>query len=470
MRHLLSAALFAFTSGVGFAADSDLGRLAVFSGPMCRRAICRALGADGFDLDANSIRRELGRGVDYSGIVFVSDAETRLSPAEFRSAMKLLREKYPAASAFHFTAPGVDSPLATECLELFVAEKNLVFLPSDDANYPYDQLRPHVKTILDRGFGTDQRLAAPIRTARERARRQVLDARTARLHDAKFGVFTHFLYGGDSPEAWRKKVENFNVRKVAEQLAECGAGFYFITLMQGSRWMCAPNATYDRICGTKPGEACAVRDLPMELADELGIRGIDLYLYYTGDGPYKDSVCGPKMGFATPRNRPIGRTFVENWASVLEEYAVRYGNKVKGWWVDGCYRLDFGYTDDLLSAYAKAVKRGNPNALVAFNDGVRDYYAKNYKDEDFTCGEFNDFYCIPQSRYIDGAQAFALIPLGTWEGASPGWRRPGVKRSAEYVASYVNLVNQNEDDQQKSLQEILKLQKVERKIKAKIGR
>ncbi len=44
------------------------------------------------------------------------------------------------------------------------------------------------------------------------------------------------------------------------------AGYYFITLMQGSKHMLAPNKTYDSIAGTKPGEACAVRDLPMELS------------------------------------------------------------------------------------------------------------------------------------------------------------------------------------------------------------
>ncbi len=25
------------------------------------------------------------------------------------------------------------------------------------------------------------------------------------------------------------------------------------------------------------------------------------------------------------------------YASVLEEYAMRYGENVKGWWIDGCY-------------------------------------------------------------------------------------------------------------------------------------
>ena len=33
----------------------------------------------------------------------------------------------------------------------------------------------------------------------------------------------------------------------------------------------------------------------------------------------------------------IPELFAQRWGSVLKEYAVRYGDKVKGWWVDGCY-------------------------------------------------------------------------------------------------------------------------------------
>jgi len=273
----------------------------------------------------------------------------------------------------------------------------------------------------------------------EKARLSELDRRTARLHDAKFGVFHHFLYGGTSKEEWRAKVLAFNAKKVADQLSACGAGFYFISLMQGRRWMCAPNATFDRICGTKPGEACSERDLPMELAEALSERGIDLYLYYTGDGPYMDAELGPRMGFPPYRNRPVDRDFVENWASVLGEYATRYADKVKGWWVDGCYRTAFGYDDELLAIYDRAIKNGNPLALTAYNDGVKNYFEKNYSCEDFTCGEFEDFICLPRTRYIDGAQAFALIPMGIGPNGSVGWSCPGIRHGKEYLASFTEV-------------------------------
>ena len=273
------------------------------------------------------------------------------------------------------------------------------------------------------------------------------ESRTQRLHDAKWGVFNHFLGNGcKSAAEWNAKVDGLNVEKIADQLQSCGAKFYFFTVMQGTQYLAAPNATYDRIAGVKPGEACSRRDLPADLAKALGSRGIDLYLYYTGDGPYKDAVIGGRFGFAVPRAGGVKRPFVEKWASVLEEYAVRYGANVKGWWIDGCYARDFKYTDELLSLYAEAVRRGNPAALVAMNDGVKADYTKYYAKEDFTSGEFIDFCAVPRSRFINGAQAFMLAPLGLPPpGASKwdSWCKPGCKRDAQYMAEFVDRVNRN---------------------------
>ena len=272
------------------------------------------------------------------------------------------------------------------------------------------------------------------------------EMRTARLHDAKWGVFNHFLpWGCETAADWNARVEGLDVEKIADQLEACGAGFYFFTMMQGSPFLCAPNATFDRIAGVKPGEACSRRDLPAEIAAALKPRGIDLYLYYTGDGPYKDEAIGGRFGFVEPRSVGVTRPFVEKWVAVLEEYSVRYGEDVKGWWIDGCYADLFKYTDDLLALYAQAVWRGNPKALVAMNDGVKPYYAKHFSGDDFTCGEFNDFYVLPRSRFIDGAQAFLLAPLGAYRNGTEwgSWAQGGCKRDAEYMAEFVALANRN---------------------------
>lgn len=274
-----------------------------------------------------------------------------------------------------------------------------------------------------------------------------------RMLERKWGVFTHYLYAEqNNPEGlmnqgagetdWNDCVNELNVEGIASALAEAGAGYYFFTLMQGRKYMAAPNKTFDEIAGTKPGEACCLRDLPSDLARALAPRDIDLYLYYTGDGPYKDEPEGARFGFLEPRIN-ISRDFVDKWAAVLREYAVRYGQSVRGWWIDGCYKDAFGYTDDLLELYWQACKAGNPDCIVALNNGVKDGLHKNFEREEFVCGEFNDFTVIPGGRFVGGAQAHILAPLDRSADGNPfgGWCKPGCKRTKEYMLEYVKRVN-----------------------------
>jgi len=130
------------------------------------------------------------------------------------------------------------------------------------------------------------------------------------------GIFTHFLCKSNDSESWNKSVEAFDTDKLAMQLHEAGAGYYFITIMQGTRYMISPNATYDKICGTKPGETCAKRDLILDLYNSLSKYNIDLCLYYTGDGPWSDEIYGERMGYQD-QGTHVTKEFVQNWASVL---------------------------------------------------------------------------------------------------------------------------------------------------------
>jgi|LSQX01.2.fsa_nt_gb hypothetical protein len=272
------------------------------------------------------------------------------------------------------------------------------------------------------------------------------------LYKKRWGVFNHYLYGtvnnpsnpanmGRGETDWSSCTEELDTDLMASQLHEVGAGYLFFTVMQGNKYMAAPNRTYNEIAGTAPGEACSKRDLIADLIRSLDKYGIDLYLYYTGDGPYADEIIGARFGFLPPRKN-VSLDFSKKWAAVLEEYALRYKDKVKGWWVDGCYDY-FDYTQETLEPYFNAIKAGNSEAAAAFNNGVKETLIKHYKDEDFTCGEFNDFVYIPESRYINGAQAHILAPLGkSTSGSSQGeWCRPGVNRSGEYLNIYVNKVN-----------------------------
>ena len=270
-----------------------------------------------------------------------------------------------------------------------------------------------------------------------------------RMRSRRWGVFNHFLYGNpgglfekEDLTDWNRRVELFDTDRLAKDLYDVGAGYYFITLMQGRKYMCAPNATFDEITGHAPGEACAKRDLILDLSDSLAKYDIDLYLYYTGDGPYRDTDCGEKFGFTEPREN-ITLSFVRKWAAVLEEYAVRYGERVKGWWIDGCYDF-FGYDQEKLKLYDDAVKRGNPSALVSMNNGLRDDLYRWYEKEDFTSGEFVDFTYIPGNADVFPSVPHILAPLGiSPQGRSCGawWASPGCFRDGDYMKDYINKVN-----------------------------
>lgn len=92
-----------------------------------------------------------------------------------------------------------------------------------------------------------------------------------------------------------------------------------------------------------PGEACSTRDLVPELQTALAKRGLSLMLYWTGDGPHNDKQASTGMGLpgcpgdintdsiSGDCRSNIPMLFAERWASVMEEYAVRFGDTVKGW-------------------------------------------------------------------------------------------------------------------------------------------
>ena len=104
------------------------------------------------------------------------------------------------------------------------------------------------------------------------------------LHDARWGVMTHFLArlpgpAKDdhivSPDEWNAQVDSVDADAFADTLAELGAGYLFLTLGQLSGHFCSPNATMDRIAGIKPS-LCSRRDLVADMGRALRKRGLRL--------------------------------------------------------------------------------------------------------------------------------------------------------------------------------------------------
>ena len=227
-------------------------------------------------------------------------------------------------------------------------------------------------------------------------------------------------------------VDQFEVETLAAQLEKAGAGYFVITLGQNSGYFNSPNAAYSRFTGYAPGERCAKRDLPLDLCRALEARKIKLMLYLPCQVPNQDARAQKAFGLREGKqDQAIDLDFARKWAEVIQEWSERYGEKVAGWWFDGAYE-HVHFNEAIAQLYARAVKRGNPKAIVTFNPGVRVIHYT--RAEDYTAGELNEpFAVLPASRWLDGSQWHALTFIGSQWGQR-NTRHPE-RRWAEWVAA-----------------------------------
>jgi hypothetical protein len=250
------------------------------------------------------------------------------------------------------------------------------------------------------------------------------------FHDARLGAFMHFL---PSDPAGLAKVNDFDVTSLAKQLQEMGVGYFVVTLGQNSGYFNSPNETYERIAGYQPGERCSRRDLPLDLSKALRPLKIRLMLYLPCQTPNQDVQAQRAFGLPTgPVDQPLDLAFARKWAQVIGEWSTRYGDKVSGWWFDGGYE-HIHFNEEIAKAYSEAVKRGNPEAMVTFNPGVK--VVRYTRAEDYTAGELNEpFSVVPSSRWLDGSQWHALTYLGS------NWGQRDVRYAAPRWAAWVKAV------------------------------
>jgi hypothetical protein len=272
------------------------------------------------------------------------------------------------------------------------------------------------------------------------------------FHAARWGVMTHYLGAPPSSaggaeltsEMWNEQVDKFDVDGLADQTALTGAKYLLFTIGQNSGHYCAPNATYDKLVGIAPSK-CSRRDLIADLAKSLKARNIRLMVYLPSGAPAADPVARKKLqwrwgspGAWQLPGEPVGGRLVEfqrNWEAVIREWSLRWGKAVSGWWIDGCYFADDMYRFDdepNFASFAAALKAGNPNAIVAFNPGVRIPVVAHTKYEDYAAGEVN-LDQLPQAveqcrgRWLDceGAKVqFQILTFlgSTWcQGDRPQW-------------------------------------------------
>lgn len=286
---------------------------------------------------------------------------------------------------------------------------------------------------------------------------KVKNNRTEWLYQRKWGIFIHFLAIQDNfnvvtPAAWNRRVDAFSVEKFAAQLAELKAGYCFLTLGQNSGYYCSPNSTYDRLLGYTPETSkCSRRDLFLDLAEELEKFGIPLLAYNSSLAPINDIEalkalrCVPAWDFGHQEmlkdcveSCPRLSDFQRNWEAVNREWTLRWGNKLKGWWIDGCYYREqlYNHPDEPnFHSFAASLRAGNPDALLAFNPGVKYPPFRVSDEEDYTAGEINDpWQGVWNGRYIDGAQYHVLTFAGSF------WGKPVHYSPGEIAAASANII------------------------------
>ena len=271
---------------------------------------------------------------------------------------------------------------------------------------------------------------------------------------SKYGVFCHYLgEKNQTADDWNRQVDSFDVEGLAKQLQSVGASYFFITIGQGSGHYCAPNETYDRLTGITPSK-CSRRDLVADLYEALNPPGIDLLVYAPSDGSFADKQAREGLGLKyhwSDNDVPMNKDdwsryrlpeFARNWESVLREWAMRWADKIKGWWIDGCYHKQERFPDDEepnLISMTRALKSGNPDAIVAFNGGVITPVIRYHQCDDYTAGEISialpvGSRDVPITRFVDGAQYHILSFLGEHWGHGP------MRFSDEFVVSYTKYI------------------------------
>jgi len=251
--------------------------------------------------------------------------------------------------------------------------------------------------------------------------------RTDWFKDAKWGVFTHYMADTVlkddqiTVENWNKAVDGFDVKGLADELASAGAGYYVVTLGQNSGFYCSPNATYDKFVGNLPGK-CSKRDLIADLYEPLHARGIRLMVYLPSGAPDRDPAAMKALEWRRGSDDRL-ENFQRKWEAVIREWSLRWGDKVSGWWFDGCYYSDAMCrhpTPPNFASFAAAARAGNPNSIFAFNPGVINPIITLTPAEDYTAGEINEPDKVKcEGRWVGSAQFHMLSFLGPMWCQSP---------------------------------------------------
>ncbi|MBS7263262.1 MAG: discoidin domain-containing protein [Eubacteriales bacterium] len=197
-----------------------------------------------------------------------------------------------------------------------------------------------------------------------------------------YGVMMHLLVGQNEIETAHERID---VTGISDQLRAGGARYLLLTTGQGSGAYLAPSEIFASIVEQDPDKRNPREDIFGRFCDELAARDIDLIAYATAFAPVADL---KDFGYEMNKDdvRPFRPESVMLWSLVIREWSLRYGKKIKGWWIDGGYLFFFQDREGLLYL-SNAMRSGNPDTAVAISNGIALYPNPNFENDDYTAGE-----------------------------------------------------------------------------------
>ena len=247
---------------------------------------------------------------------------------------------------------------------------------------------------------------------------------------------------GMSREEFDNMLNAIDVDAIADQVAASGASWYIVHALKGP-FVPTANATLDAYRPT--ADLTAERDLVMDLYDAITAKvpdikfGIYLAAGFGGASKATKTALGWEVEVGpTP-------TYRTRYSEVIQDISDRFGDKISLWWIDSLNDKnrfpDVRVDDSYAVAFYNACKHGNPDALVAQNNGASVTYDPDYIDRswcDYTAGHklmAGDDRLPTDGRWVDdGIQWHAATFLGN------NWQKDNLRQSEVWWADYVDIV------------------------------
>ncbi len=183
-----------------------------------------------------------------------------------------------------------------------------------------------------------------------------------------FGLMVHWIYPTVLPENGPRQlsldeaVDAFDVPRFLSEFEASGAQWLIWTFGQNTGYYCSPNSVLDQLAGA--GHASA-RDLSLEIARGVKALGRRFIGYLPAEMAFNDAL---RNAFEwRDENGPVQAPFQEHYCRFLEEYSLRFGGLLDGWWIDGAWMFNAQMLD--WPRWAGALRAGNPDAVLTFNNG-----------------------------------------------------------------------------------------------------